>query len=203
MLTPCAFGIKTGILLWLAVALVQPVFAADLPVQLALDEGGGTVASDSGGMGNDGVLIGGPIYTADTADGSAFALQFDRLNDSVDLGALDATGSQLTLTAWIKADSFPGNNQDPHIISKSSGNSLSNTIFVLGTVRAGSGVRLRVRLRAGGSTTTLRADPGYDLDPGQWYHTAATYDGVTLRLYLDGVEAVSYTHLTLPTTPYV
>ena len=185
------FRVSTGILLSAFIFLVQPVFAGDLPVQLALDEGTGSIAIDSGGMGNDGLLVGDPIYAQDTADGSAFSLQFDRIDDHIDLGTLDATGSLMTLSAWIKPYSFPGNKKDVHIISKSTGNSLSNTIFVLGTIEAGSGVRLRVRLRAGGTTTTLRADPGYDLVPDQWYHTAATYDGATLRLFLDGVEVGS------------
>ena len=188
MLKCCALKIVSGLVLLVALSVVQSSVAADLPLHLALEEGSGNIANDSSGMSNVGILVGSPVYTQDTADGSSFSLQFDRVNDRIDLGSLDATGSQLTLAAWIKADTFPGRSKDPHIISKSAGNALSDSIFVLGTVAAGSGVRLRVRLRAGGETVTLRADPGNDLLADQWYHTAATYDGETLRLFLNGVE---------------
>ncbi len=169
----------------------RSVLSANLPVMLALDEGNGNVALDSGGAGNDGALIGAPMYSTDTPDGSSHSLRFDRLNDQIDLGALDSSGTQITLAAWVKAETFPGKSKDPHIISKTSGSALSKHIFMLSTVGAGSGVRLRARLRIGGKTATLRAAPGNDMISGQWYHTAATYDGVNLRLYLDGIEVGS------------
>jgi hypothetical protein len=58
---------------------------------------------------------------------------------------------------------------------------------MLSTIRSGSAVRLRGRVRVGGSVTTLIAGSG-DLATGEWRHAALTYDGSTLRLYLDGVE---------------
>jgi VCBS repeat-containing protein len=159
----------------------------DTIVELRLDEGSGTVAVDSSGLGNDGMLVNGPVYEADTPDGSPYAVRFDGQDDYIDLGVLDVDGNGLTLAASFKADSFPGPSKDPRLISKASGTAANDHVFMLGTVAAGSEIRLRARLRVGGTTTTLIAPSG-DLQTGQWHHAAVTYDGTTLRLYLDGAD---------------
>ena len=112
------------------------------------------------------------------------------MDDRIDLGVLDALGSGLTLAAWFNADSFPGPSRDPRLISKASGTAANDHVFMLSTIAVGSVTRLRARVRVGGSMTTLIATSG-DLVPGVWRHGAVTYDGVTLRLYLDGVEVGS------------
>ena len=159
----------------------------NLLLQLSLNEGSGAVAIDSSGAGNDGALVGNPQYSTDTPDGSSHALQFDGAGDHIELGSIDVPGNALTLTAWFKAVSFPGVRRDPFIISKTTGNSLSETLFSLGTVGAGNGTRLRARISTAGSTTNLRAGSGSDLVLDRWYHAAAVYDGALFMLYLDGV----------------
>ncbi len=171
---------------------VRPVVTAapDTLVELALEEGGGAVAQDSSGLGNDGILQGSPVYEADTGNGSAFALRFDGVDDSIDLGQLDVAGSGLTLALWFKADSYPGTYRDPRLISKASGTAANAHVFMLSTIRSGTQTRLRARVRVGGVTTTLVAGSG-NLQTGVWQHGALTYDGASLRLYLDGVEVGS------------
>jgi hypothetical protein len=163
-----------------------PVFP-DTLVQLPLEEGSGTLVSDASEQGNDGTLANGPVFTADTADGSTFALRFDGVDDYVDLGTLDAAGTGLTLATWFKADSYPG---DPRLISKATSTQENDHVFMLGTTVSGGATRLRGRLKVGGATTTLIATSG-NLDAGVWHHAALTHDGTTLRLYLDGVEVGS------------
>jgi len=162
----------------------------DIITHLPLDEGSGTAAVDASGAGNDGMLVNGPQYEAATADGSAYSLRFDGADDFVDLGTLDAAGSGLTLAAWFNADSFPGPSSDPRIISKASGASANEHIFMLSTIQVDGAIRLRARVRIGGTTSTLIASTG-DLTPGVWRHAALTYDNVTIRLYLDGIEVGS------------
>jgi len=163
-----------------------------LLVALPLDEGSGSVAGDVSGNGHDGLLEGRAVFEADTADGSSSAVRFSRSGDRIDLGAIDVTGagSGLTLEAWFKADSFPGPHSDARLISKAEGTDVDEHVFMLSTVRQGSAVRLRGRLRVGGVTTTLIASSG-DITTGRWHHSAMTYDGARLRLYLDGVEVGS------------
>ncbi|MCP3919871.1 MAG: PKD domain-containing protein, partial [bacterium] len=157
----------------------------DAVVLLPLDEGSGTVANDASGMGNDGTLVNGAVFEANTGDGSPFAVRFDGLDDRIDIGSVDVNGSGLTLAAWFNPVSFPGPSNDPRLISKASGVAANDHVFMLSTIEVGSEVRLRARVRVGGSTTTLVASSG-NLATGTWQHAAATYDGSALRLYLDG-----------------
>ena len=143
------------------------------------------MATDSSGAGNDGLLIGGTSYEADTADGSPFSVRLDGASGLVDLGSLDAVG-ELSLALWFNADSFPGPSNDPRLISKASGEGANDHVFMLSTICVGTATRLRARVRVGGVTTTLVGSG--DLLPGAWRHAALTHDGSTLRLYLDGLE---------------
>lgn len=61
---------------------------------------------------------------------------------------------------------------------------------MLGTIRVGSEVRLRARVRNNGTTQTVIAS-SRDLTLGVWQHAALTADSTWLRLFLDGVEAGS------------
>ena len=169
---------------------VNPV--SDLLVRLGLDDSDTqNVATDSSGNSNDGA-ISGAVYTAETVDGSPGSLDFDGVDDSVDLGSLDVNGTGLTLAAWIKADSFPGNVRDPRIISKASGISANRHVFMLSTIRKGTSDEtvLRARVRVNGQTATFRATNG-ELETDVWYHTAMTYDNSTIRLYVNGSEVAS------------
>jgi hypothetical protein len=44
-----------------------------------------------------------------------------------------------------------------------------------------------------GNTTTWHSTPGYALPLGHWYHIVGTYDGTTLKLYINGtvVESIA------------
>ena len=58
---------------------------------------------------------------------------------------------------------------------------------MISTWRVGKDVRLRFRLKAGGSTSTLVAESG-DVQLGTWFHVAAVYDGRMMQLFKDGKE---------------
>ena len=163
---------------------------ADTLVALPLDEGGGTVANDASGSSNDGTLVNGAAFEANTGDGSASSVRFDGVDDFIDLGTIDVNGTGLTLAAWFNADSFPGTFSEPNLISKATSVAANDHVFMLSTFEVGPAVRLRGRVRVGGTATTLIASSG-DLSIGAWRHAALTYDGIMLRLYLDGAEVGS------------
>ena len=48
------------------------------------------------------------------------------------------------------------------------------------------------RVTMGGSLSDY-LDSGISPVPGQWQHVAATYDGTTVRIYIDGVQAATET----------
>ena len=154
-----------------------------------LDETGGTTAVDSAG-GNDGTLTNGPVWTPGKIDGG---LEFDGVNDRVSAGTFDVSGSGLTLMGWFNADTIP--TSDPRIISKASSTSEADAWWQLSTTDVGASRYLRMRIKAGGITTTF-ADSSTNLLPGQWYFAVGTYHAASgqMKLYLEGAEIASGTH---------
>lgn len=166
------------------VAVLPEVSEDGLIAHWALDESSGTTAPDSAGF-TDGTLINGPVWQSGFGRLQG-ALEFDGVDDYVDLGTLDVEGGAgLTISAWINADDF--DLHDARFISKATGTSGRDHYWMLSTI---SGTGLRFRLKTGGTTTTLKSGTG-QLQPGVWYHVAATYDGTKMRIYKDGIEVVS------------
>ena len=169
---------------------VDVVSDPELLFSLLLDEGVGDIAVDNVPAQSDGQLVGGLSYSTDVPDGSDYSLAFDGIDDYIDLGEFDADRSGLTLALWFKAASFPGNFNDSRLISKATGVSDDEHIFMLSTIRLGADTRLRARIRVAGVTETLIAPTG-NLSTDTWYHAAMTYDEDALSLYLDGVLVAS------------
>ena len=155
-----------------------------------LDDGVGTMAIDSEG-GHDGTLSpGGPLWVTGQIGG---ALDFDGINDYVDVGSFDVSGSGLTMMGWFNAEVIA--TDDPRIVSKANGTNEGDAWWQLSTSNSGSNRYLRMRIKAGGTTTTF-ADSSVNLLANQWYFAVGTYDNETgdMKLYLDGVEVASGSH---------
>lgn len=144
----------------------------------SMDEGAGPSIQDT--QGNYPGAIEGAAWTQGFL-GSALA--FDGSDDRVALPGPGMTGNAMTLALWFKADDF--GTSDARLISRASGTNANDHDWMLSTVSSGSESRLRVRLRVNGSTTTLAASSGA-IASDTWTHAAYTYDGIQLRLYLNG-----------------
>ncbi len=158
-------------------------------VHWRLDETSGTTAVDAEGN-HDGTLTNGPTWTPALINGG---LEFDGSNDFVDGGSFDVVGVGLTMIGWFRADAIGTN--DPRFVSKASGTAVQDAYWQLSTSNTGSNRFLRMRLKAGGTTSEL-IDSSVSLNPGQWYQAAATYDAYSgeMRLYLDGSQIASGSH---------
>ncbi|MDH3738489.1 MAG: DNRLRE domain-containing protein, partial [Alphaproteobacteria bacterium] len=156
-----------------------------------LDETAGFTAVDSEG-GHDGTLTNysAPAWTAGVVDGG---LDFDGSNDYVDAGSFDVVGSGITMMAWFNAEAIA--TDDGRFVSKASSPNEVDAYWQLSTTDSGSNRYLRMRIKAGSTTTTL-ADSSFNLATGTWYLATATYDNASgmMRLYLDGVEVASTAH---------
>ncbi len=144
-----------------------------------LDEGVGTVATDSSGNSNNGALMGDPEWRIGRLD---MALQFDGDGDYVDCGAdavFDIT-EQLTLAIWVNANDmldgqhncWLGKGDNAYAIKHQSGNFLEFFVY-------------------GGDWYSTNYSTNLDSLMGEWHHMAGTFDGNTLLFYLDGEEAAS------------
>ena len=143
-----------------------------------LDETSGLLARDSSGRENHGTLynMAGSEWTSGITDG---ALEFDGTEDYIAVSnssSLQLTNA-LTLTAWIKGDAWGSGSSVNIVARKGEGNPNNYQLAV-----ADGQVSLYLDDSDGNG---FRGDTV--LNTGQWYHVAATWDGSTVRVYLDGV----------------
>jgi len=133
-------------------------------------------AYDSSGYGNDGALVGNCQWVAGVF---GMALEFDGTDAYVSVpnsSSLQLT-SALTMAGWIKADSW-GSGSAVDIIARKGEDNPNN---------------YQLAITDGLSTLYLDDNDGIGyrgdtlLNTGQWYHVAATWDGSTVRIYVDGV----------------
>ncbi|MCY4403611.1 MAG: LamG domain-containing protein [Candidatus Poribacteria bacterium] len=138
----------------------------------AFDEGAGKTAADVSGNGHNGEFAGAPKWV----DGKFnSALEFDGVDDHVkvkDNDSLDLT-DKITLMAWFNpSDALTSR----RMMVK------NDSIFVIFDFGDSNSIDFLVKpdnLFAQSKTT--------DWKIGEWYHFAGTFDGKTLRVYVNGV----------------
>jgi type II secretory pathway pseudopilin PulG len=156
------------------------------------DERLGSSGYDYSGSGNAGALTdmnttgnsSSGWQTATSCKAGISCLKFDEVNDYVNLSTMDVSSSEMTITAWVKADDLKLT-RDHRIVSKASGQAEADHYWFLGTTNSGGSIRLMFRLKTV-TTTTLTASSG-DLSEGVWTHVAAVYNGSHMLLYKDAV----------------
>jgi hypothetical protein len=157
-----------------------------------LDDGTGTIAADSSGNSNNGTFLGDPEWVAGKF-GSA--LLFDgQGGERVSLGNLDVESGAITITCWFNASNLDTPGNDPRMVSKAFGGGGNDHLWMVSSARQGGEKRLRFRLKTNSSTATTtlvggNGDPEDRVIPlDEWAHAAATWDGTTMRLYMNAFE---------------
>ena len=146
------------------------------------EEGSGTVANDVSGNGGTGTLVGtGAGDWVSGRNGNTTALNFDgddnQVTTSLTASDLDfAGGTQRTVAGWVRTPAFfDGTNGGYFEIGAGAANVFSfRTISPLGTV-------LAVEHSEDPDLTT-------SVSGETWFHFAVTYDGVTVKLFIDGEQ---------------
>jgi YVTN family beta-propeller protein len=165
----------------ITVTIANPDVASGLVAAFGFDEGGGSIALDTSGNANDGIISG---ATRSTNGRFGKALAFDGTNDLVtvpDTNALDLTDG-MTLEAWIQPTTL--NDWRTVILKKLPGG------LAYGIYASNTGGRPAGYITAGGEQS---AQGTAALAIDAWTHVALTYDATSLRLYENGVEIASST----------
>ncbi len=155
----------------------SPPVSSGLVLGLGFNETSGTAAVDSSSASNAGV-VNGATRTADGRFGRA--LSFDGVNDRVDVAdsaSLDLT-SGMTLEAWVRPTSVGGWRTG---IVKERGT--GGHVYALYPSDGASPVAENYAFSAYNG-----ARWGSALPVNTWSHLASTYDGTTLRLYVNGEQ---------------
>ena len=162
-----------------------------------MNEGSGTKLEDASGHGNGGTLTVGPEGAQATPEAAwqngagqkAFlggqALPFDGTDDFVRISnvvGLAAGNSPHSIEAWIKVASYKNITTRAWILLLGRPAPGSHHWLITGSGKTGFG--------SWGSSVAQSSPP---LPVGQWTHLAVTFDGTTMRSYVDGslYESVS------------
>ena len=139
-------------------------------------------ANDSSGQANHASLIGSPTFVAGQV-GQALSLNGTSQNASVpDAASLDLT-TGMTLAAWIRPGVTVNTTQD--VIKKATNAGING--YELSLSSAGK-VFVRLNQVTSGDTFRINSATNYPLNNTAWMHVAATYDGTTIKLYINGVQ---------------
>jgi concanavalin A-like lectin/glucanase superfamily protein/PA14 domain-containing protein/peptidase C25-like protein/BACON domain-containing protein len=144
-----------------------------------LDETSGTMANDAAGD-NDGTLMGDPTWQPSGGKIEG-ALDFDGLDDYVSLpNILNPAYDSFSVFAWVKLDAKEGT--ITQTILQQEGMNGRNWLS-----RISSSDKLHCYL--GGESTF--SDTAVFANTGEWHHVGLTYNGTTLKIYIDGQEEAS------------
>lgn len=168
----------------------SPSPAEGLVLSLNFDEASGD-AIDASGLGHVGTLQG----AVRVAGLRGNALSFDGVDDMVSVAstaALEMTGA-VTLQAWVNPTAL----QDWDTIMLKQRGSIEDQSYSLYAHDGGAGGAPVPAGNIGQNGVHQNLRGTSSLGIGVWTHVAMTYDGTTMRLYIDGVE-VSNRALTGP-----
>lgn len=134
-------------------------------------------ARDLSGNDNHGTPNGGPT-TGVSGRGGLGATSFDGIDDYITIPDLYSSPSALSMVAWVRPRAPDDGSRD-------------------GVINIGRNGGLKIRDSGSGTFEYYWNDGSYHLiaEPSvsadEWYHVAMTWDGGTVRAYLDGVQVGS------------
>ncbi|MDA2936242.1 DUF2341 domain-containing protein [Patescibacteria group bacterium AH-259-L05] len=136
------------------------------------NEGSGSTTQDATSMNNDGTLSGPTWQTKDLCK-SGKCLYFDG-NDTVSIGTISNYSGMLTTEAWIRR--APGATGWNDIIA----GGCADIIFSVESDKVVLGTQCNSPIAHNTYSTTV-------LNDNKWHHVVGTYDGLQIKIYVDGV----------------
>lgn len=143
-----------------------------------MNEGSGTILLDDSGFGNNAIINGNPVWVPAPSHGLALKLNgADQYATVIDAFSLDVR-PEITLSAWVRPERKAsqqliqlGNTNDGYELL------LLNTGEILFQFNQGTSILYK-----------LISKYSYPVDGVTWMHIAATSDGSTFKIYINGVE---------------
>lgn len=167
----------------IALATASPASAANgLVASWPFDEGSGTVVHDTSGSGNKGAISGDAKWVSGF---SGPALTFDGNTGRVRVpnsASLDPT-TAVSVSAWIRTTEPQGDYN--YILAKGASGCLAASY---GLYTGPNGGLMFYIARNQGLSYTRSPDGGASVWNGAWHFVVGTYDGSSVRLYVDGSQ---------------
>jgi hypothetical protein len=182
-------------------AIAAVVFAAagstasadSTPVgQWHLDEGSGTIAADSSGYGDTGTVAGGAAW-ATGRFGSGLSFNGTTALVQIPDGPQLEPAATVTVGAWVEHAGSPGRYR--YIVAK--GETGCNSASY-GLYTGANGGLAFYAANGSGDTYVVSPDASTSVWDGNWHLVVGTYDGVAVRVYVDGIQVGSGTPRTGP-----
>ena len=157
-----------------------------------LDENSGSTTFDGSGFGNDGTVFG-ATWTGDSKYGSA--LSFDG-NDYVRVENDPSINiDEGTWEAWLKFDALPSESNMMNPVAKANqywihASDGADDPFDGETIALADSIQVKITV---GGTRYIATTTADFIETDEWYHVAGTYDGETLKLFVNGAMIDSNT----------
>ena len=141
---------------------------------------------DKSGNGNNGTALNGANCSSAVAGRFFSACSLDGIDDFINVSnsqSINVTTASITMEAWINMRDVAKNNQ--RILTK--GNNANDIQWDLRF----DGTTGNILFGLKNSTRVTNLSSATALSNSIWYHVAATYDGGTMRIYVNGLEDAS------------